>query len=71
MDNLKEQIAKEIVEYDFTGFNPKWIECANKSHWLNLATKILSIIEQAGYAQLQTGEDGLIKLDMEDPCERS
>ena len=69
MDNLKEQIAKEIVEYDFTGFNPKWIECANKSHWLNLATKILSIIEQAGYAQLQTGEDGLIKLDMEDPCE--
>lgn len=50
MDNLKEQIAKEIVEYDFTGFNPKWIECANKSHWLNLATKILSIIEQAGYA---------------------
>ena len=61
MDNLKEQIAKEIVEYDFTGFNPKWIECANKSHWLNLATKILSIIEQAGYAQLQTGEDGLVK----------
>lgn len=44
---IKEQVAKEIFEYDFTGFNPKWAECANKSHWLNLANKIIELFEQS------------------------
>lgn len=63
---IKEKIAREIFEYDFTGFNPKWAECANKSHWLNLANKIIELFEQAGYIQLQADDKGLAELT--NPC---